>query len=294
MIDVAPTAPANRTELNALAQQGEGQALEFKRSTGELREGLQTVCAFLNGAGGTVLFGVRPDGGVEGQQVSDQTLHEIAQAAERFEPPAHVSIHRIEVQAGREVIAVAVASGRDVRPFTYEGRAYERVSSTTRRMPQAKYEKLLLDRAHGTRRWETEPAEGISLRDIDRAEVFRIIEAARAKGHLQEPVGSRLPGILDRLEVRKEGRILQAAVVLFGKRFLPDYAQCELRMARFRGWTRRSSLTNGMCTARPSNYWRKPSCSAGGTSRFLAGLCPANFSVKTGRSFRLTPCGRFL
>ena len=121
------------------------------------------------------------------------------------------------------------------RPVTYEGRAYERVGSTTRRMPQAKYEKALLDRAHGTRRWENEPTDRLSLKDIDRAEVFRIVEAARAKGHLVEPVGSRLPGVLDRLNVRRDEQILQAAVVLFGKTFMPDYPQCELRMARFRG-----------------------------------------------------------
>jgi ATP-dependent DNA helicase RecG len=35
--------------------------------------------------------------------------------------------------------------------------------------------------------------------------------------------------------VRRDGKILQAAVVLFGKNFLPDYPQCELRMARFKG-----------------------------------------------------------
>ena len=35
--------------------------------------------------------------------------------------------------------------------------------------------------------------------------------------------------------MRREGKILQAAVVLFGKEFMPDYPQCELRMARFRG-----------------------------------------------------------
>lgn len=35
--------------------------------------------------------------------------------------------------------------------------------------------------------------------------------------------------------MRGKGAILRAAVVLFGKNFLPDYPQCELRMARFRG-----------------------------------------------------------
>lgn len=98
--------PANAKQLAALVKQGEGPALEFKRSTGELKEGMQTLCAFLNGSGGAVLFGVRPDGAIEGQDVSDRTLRDVAQAADRFEPPAHVSIHRIKVNTNRDVIGV--------------------------------------------------------------------------------------------------------------------------------------------------------------------------------------------
>lgn len=43
MITKTPTTPR---ELTRLLKQGEGFRLEFKRSTGELREGLQTICAF--------------------------------------------------------------------------------------------------------------------------------------------------------------------------------------------------------------------------------------------------------
>lgn len=230
-----PKAPANAKELARLLKQGEGVALEFKRSTGELKEGMQTVCAFLNGSGGTVLFGVRPNGAADGQEVSDQTLRDIAQAANRFEPPVHLSIQRVKVKTGREVIAVAVKALPKTGPFVYEGRAYERVASTTRRMPQARYEGLLLDRAHGERRWENEPAERVSLRGIDRDEVFRIVNIAASLGRLSGPVGTRVADVLDRLRLRREGKILQAAVVLFGKEFMPDYPQCELRMARFKG-----------------------------------------------------------
>ncbi|MBI2837903.1 MAG: putative DNA binding domain-containing protein [Acidobacteria bacterium] len=221
--------------LHRALAEGEGPRIEFKRSTGELKEGMQTLCGFLNGQGGTAFFGVRPDGTAEGQEISDRTLRDIAQAADRFEPAVHLSIQRSNKKAGREVIAIKVDALPGRGPYTYDGRAYERVGSTTRRMPQSKYEGLLLDRSHGKRRWENEPAEGVTIRDIDRAEVYRIVEAARASGHLAEPVGSRLPGVLDHPEVRKDGRILQAALVLFGKKLMPDYPQCELRMARFRG-----------------------------------------------------------
>ena len=41
--------------------------------------------------------------------------------------------------------------------------------------------------------------------------------------------------ILDRLGLRRDGVITQAALVLYGTKFLPDYPQCLLKMGRFRG-----------------------------------------------------------
>jgi len=183
-------APVNIKQLSGFLRQGEGPTLEFKCSTGEMKEAMQTLCAFLNGFGGTLLFGIRPDATAEGQDVSDQTLRDIAQAAERFEPPAHLSIERVKVKTGSEVVAVSVESAPAAGPFTYEGRPYERVGSTTRKMPQAKYERRLLERAHSKRRWENEPAEGVSIKDIDRAGLIekwgrgtnRVIEMCRKAG----------------------------------------------------------------------------------------------------------------
>ena len=227
--------PKSTRQLVALAKHGEGAELEFKRSTGELKEAMQTLCAFLNGSGGTVLIGIRPDGTIEGQDVSDRTLRDIAQAADRVEPAAHVSIHRIKTKVGREVVAAAVDGGSDVRPFTYEGRAYERVGSTTRRMPQAKYERLLVERGHAKRRWENLPAEGLTLKDLDRKEVLRTRELAIQQNRISPDTSRDVGEILDRLRLRVDSVLTQAAQVLYGKELLPDYPQCLLKMGRFRG-----------------------------------------------------------
>lgn len=77
---------------------------------------------------------------------------------------------------------------------------------------------------------------------LERAEVFRIVWIVRSMGRLSGPVGKSLPDVLDRLGLRKNGKLLRAAVVLFGKTFLPDYPQCELRMARFRGVDKTDSV----------------------------------------------------
>ncbi len=179
-----PKVSANGVDLARLLKPGEGPTLEFKRSTGELREGLQTLCAFLNGSGGIVLFGVRPDGRPEGQQVTDQTLRDIAEALDRFEPPVSVPIERLPLDKGREIVVLRVEGTSDSVPFTFEGRPYVRVGSITRKMPQEKYEKLLLERGHAKRRWENQPAEGLRLKDLDRKEILRTRELAIEQGRI--------------------------------------------------------------------------------------------------------------
>ncbi|MBI5527014.1 MAG: transcriptional regulator, partial [Deltaproteobacteria bacterium] len=157
------------------------------------------------------------------------------EAFRRFEPPPVIEIDRVKVRAGYEVVVLSAKPNAESVPFTFDGRPFERIGNTTRKMSQAHYEALLLHRTHETQRWENQPAKDVTVADIDRDEVYRIVEIARSVGRLIGPVGRSLPDVLDRLGVRSRGKILRAAVVLFGKTFMPDYPQCELRMARFRG-----------------------------------------------------------
>ena len=118
--------------MERLADQGESETLEFKRSTGALLEAMQTLCAFANGSGGTVLIGVPSDGKIIGQQVTGETLRDIAASRDRFEPPIGVAIERIEVAISRAVLVLIVAGTSDAAPCTYDGRAFERAGNATR------------------------------------------------------------------------------------------------------------------------------------------------------------------
>lgn len=229
-------------ELLSIVAAGEGPRVELKRSTAELRRGVQTVCAFLNGKGGRVVLGVAPHGEILGQQVSDKTVREVAQELAAIDPPAKVAVHRIGVGAGKEVLVLDAEGGSDLVPFTCDGRPYERVASTTRRMPRERFDELVIERMHATRRWENQGAEGTTIRNIDAREVRRVLDLARDAGRLEGPVGRHTETALERLGVMQDGRILRAAVVLFGKRFLPNFPQCELRLARFRGTDKESFI----------------------------------------------------
>jgi ATP-dependent DNA helicase RecG len=111
-------------------------------------------------------------------------------------------------------------------------------------MPQARYQSLLLERAHAESRWENTPATDQDIADLDEEEILRTLRLGREAGRLPESTPSEAADALDRLGLRKAGRLVQAAVVLFGTRFLPDYPQCHLRLARFKGTDKTEFLDN--------------------------------------------------
>ena len=230
-------------ELEALISTGESEQLEFKRSTSQLRSGCDTLCAFLNGQGGTVLFGVSDSGRIVGQHCSDASRRELAEALRRIEPSAQATIDEVPLPGDPEkrVIAVRVPPGQGLRPFFHDGRAFQRIASSTGRMPQPMLEGLLLERSHPIQRWETQKAVGITAADLDQEELLRTLRVGVQAGRLPEAALSDQAGALERLQLLRDGELTLAAQVLFGQgvAILP---QCQLRLARFRGTDKREFL----------------------------------------------------
>lgn len=225
----------NLSALESLVAKGESETLEFKRSTAELRRVGETLCGFLNGEGGQVLIGVSPDGKTIGQQVSDATLRDIAAMLKRFEPPAPVEQDHVNVGEDRAVIVLDAPSAREHAPFTFEGKAFRRVGSTITVMAQEEYGRLLLDRNHSRYRWENQPAVGVHVEDLDHEEILQTRQAAIERRRISASTSMDIVDILDRLGLRIGGKITQAAQMLYGTRFLPDYPQGLLKLGRFRG-----------------------------------------------------------
>ncbi|QTA84216.1 ATP-binding protein [Desulfonema magnum] len=222
-------------ELKKLVSSGESENLEFKRSTGQRSQATKTVCAMLNGLGGFVLFGVGDTGRIRGQKVSSKTLEDIARELRRIEPPAFPDMETITLEDGNAVIALRVSGGGG--PYTYDGRPYIRQGPATEIMPQQRYERLLLERMHGSHRWENQIAAGFSIDDLDEAEIIRTVKEAIRRNRLDASATQEPEDMLRGLGLTIKGELLNAAMVLFARSesLLPGYPQCLLKMARLRG-----------------------------------------------------------
>ena len=214
----------------------EGKTAEFKKSTGQLERGMETICAFLNGEGGTVLFGVHDSGKILGQEVADTTKRDIANAINRIEPQAEVQISYVPLpDSDKQIITLHVEEARYERPFTYKGCPYHRIESVTTTMPQAVYNDLLIARDGHKYRWEKFEDKDISLKDLDENEILKTVRLGINAGRLPENTGTNISSILEKFELMHNGVLNNAAVVLFAKPEIYGYTQCLLRLARFRG-----------------------------------------------------------
>lgn len=171
----------------------------------------------LNGQGGFVFFGVSPDGKVKGQHVSDQTLRDVVEEFGRTEPQIVIQPELVHVEEARHVIALSVpADGRG--PYRYDGRAYVRQRSTTRRVTQGEYRRRLLMQVDPSQRWEARPATGFDIDDLDHTEIIRTVEEGIRRGRMEDP-GTRSPTeLLLGPGLLQDGRPLDAAIVLLDTR----------------------------------------------------------------------------
>lgn len=231
--------------LDFWLRSGESVTLEFKKSTAEKDRACRTLCAFANGQGGRVLFGVTPAGKAVGQMINDHTLEELAQEFQNFEPPLFPTVERVPVASGLEVLVVSVV--RSGRVTSFRGVAYERVLNTTRVMPRDVQQRLLMEELHATQRWENQPAPGWTAARLDTREMEQTLNEAIRRGRCEDP-GTREPmDILRGLNLLTgDGQLSRAAVALFCKEDepRPDFPQLLLKVARFKGTTRDEFLDN--------------------------------------------------
>jgi len=94
----------NERQVRDLIQKGEGIDLEFKSCRDQLsRDVYETVCAFLNRHGGTILLGVKDDRTIQGIEPSAtaQVRKDFVTAInnpQKLTPPAYISIEEVAVE----------------------------------------------------------------------------------------------------------------------------------------------------------------------------------------------------
>ena len=236
-------------EIQELVEKDEHRCLELKKTTGELQDGMHSACAFLNTDGGWLIFGVAPTSlKILGQQVSDPTQREIAQALAGLYPAVEVKPEYIDVpgRSGDQLIAVHFNGWKwGQMPYTYRGCPYYKNESTTQVMPQEMYEERLRAAKPEKFAWERQETEGVSLADLDEKRIRDAVRLGVERGRMPATAEAEsVESLLNKWNLMRDGKVLNGAIALFGKN-LSGYTQMGLRLARFRGMDKNEFVDSG-------------------------------------------------
>ena len=197
-------------ELKKLIADDEGETVEVKETTGQRVDACETLCAFLNKDGGTVVFGVTKKGKLTGQLMADTTKRDLFEVFQKFEPTADIEVSYVPVDDTHTSIVCHVDGGNR-KPYIYDGKPYKRVQSSTTVMSQEEYERMLLARGGFRSEWEDQPNQELSLDDLDLDVIRDTARKAVRVGRLDENVDTEnAVSLLDHFKLRKNGALLNA------------------------------------------------------------------------------------
>lgn len=204
----------------------ETEQIEFKKSTGELKEGVISVASILNKHGsGELYFGVKNNGDVIGQNISDTTLRDISRSiSEHIRPMIYPLVEKRNY--GDKTVAYVKFEGNRA-PYLAYNVPRIRVADEDKTMDQNTYHDMLSER-DASKPWELQVSK-YTVKDIIEKDFKLYLRRAKEAGRITFD-SEEAAVVLDKLELLAEDgvHLLNAGAVLFC-----DSSMNDVQMAKF-------------------------------------------------------------
>lgn len=153
----------------------ENETVEFKKSTGELKEGLESISSILNKKGyGVLYFGVRNDGEVIGQSIGQETKRDISSAIRNhIAPECEFDVETKAADDGKQFIVVNFSGDR--APYSAYGKFYLRHSDEDHLMTPNEIEEFFKNKREDYSEWG-KTTSSCDIDDVDEGLLKKKIE----------------------------------------------------------------------------------------------------------------------
>jgi len=115
-------------DIEKIISQGESEITEFKKSTGEWKEIIETVSAFSNTRGGEILVGINNSGEVKGVEIGKNTIEDLTNKIKENTDPEIYPRISTRIINNKTIIVVRVKESNDHLALAF-GRPFKRVGS---------------------------------------------------------------------------------------------------------------------------------------------------------------------
>ncbi len=197
----------------------ETETLEFKKSTGELKEAMNSISAILNKhQHGELYFGVKSDGTVIGQVVTEESLREVSQKIKNsIEPKIYPEVRKV-IMDGRDCIYVKF-EGNQTPYFSY-GVARIRVADEDLVMSPQELTEYIRKGDREENRWEN-LISNKTIDDVDEELLKKYTNQAHDVGRIVIEYTDKKT-VLNQLELSECNNLINAGKALFADDLLQD------------------------------------------------------------------------
>jgi len=216
-------------DIRQLIKGGESEKVEFKERFD--KETIETAVAFANTKGGIILIGVSDKSRIKGTQIGKDTLNDWAnQISQSTEPRVIPEIEVSEID-DKSVVIISIKEF-PIKPVSVKGKYFRRVGNSNRIMPMQEIAQMHFHSAGMS--WDKLAARDVTIEEIDVEKVKRYIKKANETGRRKVGDDEKPLQVLEKLELRKEGRPTWAATLLFHERPQRFLSQAVIHCGRFK------------------------------------------------------------
>ncbi|MCK4859628.1 MAG: putative DNA binding domain-containing protein [Candidatus Omnitrophica bacterium] len=211
----------------------ESEKIELKKSTAELRQGLEDLCAFANSGTGTLYFGISDKGKIIGQEITDNTLKKVSTTIlSLIEPRLYPNIY-VEKMDEKDILVVEVKNSPE-KPYFYKGKAYKRLGTTNAYLSRYEIEKYLYERENPAYRFDKtiikEYKKGAALKTLK-----WFLKKAKEERNLPINLSESKNIILNKLGLLTQDKLNFAGLMAFGKEIQSYFPDTIIKCALFEG-----------------------------------------------------------
>lgn len=200
-----------KKDIKQLIAEGENQQTEFKSSFNV--EAMESITAFANTEGGCVLVGVSNKGKIVGIDTNEESVQQwVNEIKSKTEPAILVDAACYEIE-GKTVVVLSVPE-YPVKPISLQGRFYKRIGNSNHLLSATEIANLSMISLQVS--WDSFPALGKTLEDLDTESIDRFIERVSSNGRLNL-CGKTWADKLRKLKLINGDTPTNAAYLLFGK-----------------------------------------------------------------------------